>query len=206
MVKGSKMSLESRKRISESLKGDKNHFYGKKHSPETKARMSAKIVSQETRDKIAASRKGKLLSPEHKAKIKAGVRRNLDSGWTMSVEARKKISDSKIGSKHYRWSGDRRKTKTGYIEVRLPDHPNVGSMGFVSEHRVVMEKHLGRYLSRDEKVHHINGVRDDNRIENLKLMTNAEHSRLHRLQEMERGQPLWCNIKRNNKGQISGRI
>jgi len=67
----------------------------------------------------------------------------------------------------------------GYVLVYNPTHPSCDSRGYVREHRVVMEKKLGRYLSGTEHVHHINGKPDDNRLSNLLLCTAQEHRRLH---------------------------
>ncbi len=64
----------------------------------------------------------------------------------------------------------------------------------IKEHINIMQESIGRELKKNEVVHHINGIRDDNRLENLQIMTNAEHSRLHRLKDIENGIPC---IKRS---------
>lgn len=72
------------------------------------------------------------------------------------------------------WKGGRHKNKKGYIMIHCPDHPYKGNRNYVSEHRLVMEKYLGRYLTKGENVHHKNGIRDDNRIENLELWVKTQ--------------------------------
>jgi hypothetical protein len=67
----------------------------------------------------------------------------------------------------------------GYNYVYKPDHPNTNTDGYVAEHRLVMEERVGHYISKDLHVHHINHVKDDNRIENLQLLTRKEHEAAH---------------------------
>lgn len=67
--------------------------------------------------------------------------------------------------------------KDGYVFIRMPDHPRASSYtGRVREHIVVMEKILGRHLTAGEEVHHKNGVRNDNRPENLELWNKSHPS------------------------------
>lgn len=67
-----------------------------------------------------------------------------------------------------------------YTYVFLPTHPNHDLKKRVLQHRLVMEKYLGRYLNNDEIIHHINGDKKDNRFENLQVMTRATHVILHK--------------------------
>lgn len=74
------------------------------------------------------------------------------------------------------WKGGRSRHKAGYIVIRVPEHPRAVNTTYVFEHILVMEDLLGRYLRPEETVHHRNGVKDDNRPENLELWTRPQPS------------------------------
>ena len=95
-------------------------------------------------------------------------------GYKQTEEHRKKLSDAKRGNKNS-WKGGRIKTKYGYVYIRKPKHPFANGIGYVAEHRLIMEKQLGRYLEKWEQVHHKNVIKSDNRIDNLELLTKKVH-------------------------------
>lgn len=135
---------------------------GKHHSEDHKHKISDSLmghnVSEDTKNKIGSANNGNHHSDETKLKI--GL--------------------SEIGEKHHNWHGGVNITYNGYIYIYCPTHPNCVNNAYVLQHRLVMEEFLGRYLTRDEVVHHINGIKDDNRPENLMLFANqSKHSKYH---------------------------
>ena len=135
----------------------------------------------------------------HDHPISDKVRENAEhvgqsrKGARQSADAKRKMSDAKkcryVTPSAY--GGHSKKRKDGYIRVYLPSHPHCSKDGYVMEHRLVMEDHIGRYLEEDEVVHHINRNRKDNRLENLLVMTREEHAQLHMKERKERGKKLW---------------
>lgn len=118
---------------------------------------------------------------------------------------------SKPREDHPRWKGGRHVSSGGYSQVMVPtEDPMIvmaDSRGRVYEHRLVMARALGRPLRSDEQVHHKNGNKLDNRIDNLELLSIQDHAALHgrevdvlrsRVQELE-GKLL--EMSRNEKAE-----
>ncbi len=117
-----------------------------------KGHYQRKPRSEETKKKISKTLKGRHISP---------------------------TTEFKKGQRSAHWKGGE-VIISGYKHIYMPKHPYVTKLGYVKKHRLVMEKHLGRYLTPKEVVHHINGDILDNRIKNLKLFKNSnKHHAFH---------------------------
>lgn len=152
-----------------------HHNKGRKHSEEWNRKISlalkGRIISVEARNKTSKTLK-KYFQTHSQTKSMLGKH--------LSKKAKKRIGDAHRGEKNPRWNGGKMKSGNRHILVLKPDHPFSNKYGYIPEHRLVMEKHLGRYLKPEEVVHHINNIFDDNHIENLKLFSNqSEHSKFH---------------------------
>ena len=115
-----------------------------------------KHLSLKTRKKMSSVRKGKKVSEE----------------------TRRKLSENHAdlsGEKHPMWKGGRKKSSMGYILIHKSNHPFANKQRYVYEHRLIMEQMLGRYLKSTEFVHHLNGIKTDNRPENLRLCVSNKN-------------------------------
>lgn len=109
------------------------------------------------------------------------VRKNKK--WSPTAEQVEKLiayNKAHSGDKNHQYKGGH-VNKYGYKIISVNGK-------YYKEHRYVMTKHLGRELTREEEVHHINGDKLDNRVENLRVMSKSEHSLLH-----------WDSTKRLNQ-------
>lgn len=102
-----------------------------------------------------------------------------------------KRTSNNSGKKHYNWKGGKI-IQNGYRYILNPEHPKAKSKkGYVAEHTLIMEKHLGRFLEGEELIHHIDFDKLNNHLNNLKLFKNhKEHMKFH------------SELKNNNGGFI----
>jgi len=111
----------------------------------------------------------------------------LGKGQPLYRYCKKCANTRRIAENHPRWKGGKRITSK-YVEVRLrPDSPfySMAHRGYVYEHRLIMAQHLGRCLRKEEVVHHLNGIKTDNRLQNLGLVSPNSHNRQSLIQQLQ---------------------
>lgn len=106
-----------------------------------------------------------------------GVSLTTISRWLSRFKMRdiRKYNVDRGGDRNPYWRGGKYKDNTsGYVWIYNPNHPFATKKGYVKEHRLVIERFLGRYLRRNEIIHHRNKIKDDNRIKNLEIIVLGE--------------------------------
>jgi len=88
------------------------------------------------------------------------------------------LKDAGIPIRHGNWKGGKHKTRRGYILRQAPGHPRANSKNYVYEHILIWEEIHGRPLPKGWSVHHINGIKSDNRPVNLAGLPNMKHCRV----------------------------
>lgn len=97
----------------------------------------------------------------------------------VSEENHRRHLENRIVHGAYDFGGPEKVESFGHIYVYVPNHPYVGKTGWMPKHRLIMEWTIGRYLLKNEVVHHINFDPADNRIENLCVMNKWAHIAYH---------------------------
>lgn len=113
-------------------------------------------------------------------------------GWRHSKESKLKMSKNHAdvsGEKNPSWKGGII-SRHGYLYILRPDHPSADTTGYIAQHRAIIEDRLGRYLGSDEHVHHKDGNKANNEIENLEVLLKSEHHRLHALSYWQKKKEL----------------
>ncbi len=108
----------------------------------------------------------------YKKAYKMGLRKSAEIEFLNRSEARK-------GEKAPNWNGGVRTTKAGYRQILCPGHQRADSSGYVMEHILVWERATCIPVPKYCCIHHLNGIKDDNRIENLCMMEHTAHTVFH---------------------------
>lgn len=145
-----------------------------------------RISDKELRSRMTASRIGKPhpISQKTKDKIKQGLLKYYKHN-QISQETRIKMSNARKGSHNPRWKGG--EIKMGdYWFIWQPHHPRANVRHYVKRSILIAEKYLGRFLNKEEIVHHSNCKKDDDTPTNLYIFENESkhrifHARFERL-------------------------
>ena len=105
--------------------------------------------------------------------------RSVSEACRLAYEKGRRRPHRLMGASNPSWKGGRTRRSDGYILILHPDHPRADERNYVYEHIVIAEKKIGRLLTDNEVVHHINGAKNDNRPKNLQVVKDVDHRCFH---------------------------
>lgn len=199
-----------RDKLGRFIKGNSGYWLGKKRPPETieklKIARRKRVISEETKQKLkdwwSNPINRKFMSEIHKGQRSwnkgkkglmppawnKGTKGLMPTPWNKGLKGKgicKSWNKGKkfpqiAGEKCHFWKGGRIKHKAGYILIYMPKHP-FANRRYIFEHRLVVEKQIGRYLLPAEPCHHLNKIKNDNKPENLMAFKNqTAHNRFEK--------------------------
>lgn len=145
-----------------------------KISKALKGKYTGKIVSSETRKKLSEAGKGRIFSPETRNKI--SIKAKAKNKEIRSDEHIRKLVQANLDNGSFYQTGTI-KSQGDYDYIKI-SHLN-GQRNWYPLHRYLIEKEIGRQLKRTEHVHHIDGNTHNNNLDNLVLLTGAQHNKLN---------------------------
>lgn len=144
----------------------------RKEWSEEETELLVKKYNSVSNDELLKIFPGRSYTSIYKKARRLGIYKNKDVEFVNRSLARKREKGSN-------WNGGIRKTARGYVQILNPEHHRADSSGYVMEHIVVFENATGIQIPRNCCIHHLNGDKSDNRIENLCMMTHAAHTVFH---------------------------
>lgn len=146
------------------------------------------LSSAQIAEKLSASKS----TIEYRLK-KVGVSRTNTDGIRLAIDdgrMKTPVPKGTKGHRHPTWKGGKFQRVSGYVYVYCPEHPRAESGRYVPEHILVWEKYHGKSVPEGFHVHHLNGIKNDNRPENLAALDVKDHNQRHflckkRIQELE---------------------
>ena len=129
-------------------------------------------ASPEYKKRMSAIHKAIWSNPAHREKmIEAALHKKPQ---TEETKAKRR------GKRNGRWNGGKNKNFHGYTMIYSPNHPSAVGGNYVLQHRLVAEEKIGRYLTKSDVVHHIDGDKSNNDKDNLIVLSLSGHNKIHR--------------------------
>ena len=163
------------------------------HSQETKEKIRQKALGRPMLESVRLALLKSNSGRKHLEISKQKMRDKKIGISTITDKGRKRISESnkkRCGEKSSNWKGGKMIHSGGYKLIRMPEHYRASKNGYVFEHILIWERIYNKKVPKGYVIHHLNGIKDDNRPENLCIISKKDHMKINekykkRIRELE---------------------